>query len=168
MDTRGGRLRQLRSALYRLKRAYGVPVTIHTATAAAVDVTTGVKTVTRSAVRVARAVVLPEGVKKEFKYDIGYLRANSNFTYGALYTEGTRELLIDRHDLPRDFAITVTDATYVVYRHTRYAIKRVEAAEVPYYYLVIQELKGQPAGEVHEVRLFDRHGFTETFTGGRG
>jgi hypothetical protein len=74
MDNRGGRLRQLRSALYRLKRAYGVAVTIHTATAAAVDVTTGVKTVTRSAVRVDRAVVLPEGIKKEFKYDIGYLR----------------------------------------------------------------------------------------------
>ena len=164
MGTSGPTLRRMRDVLYRLKRAYGLPLTLVTTTGTS-DVATGAATTTRSATVVRRAVVLPATIHKDFKFDIGYLRANSNFTYGSLYTEGTRQILIDRLDLPRDFTITVTDSQYVVFLHRRYAIKSVDQLEIPCYYLTVQETRGAPVSEVHVVEAFDRLAVLESFAG---
>ncbi len=166
MDNRGGRLQRIKGILYRLKRTWGQPASVHYLTSHGTDFETGARSVAVSAVRVKRAILLPTTVHREFKYDIGYLRANSNFTYGGLWTAGTRQMIVDRADLPRDFTIRPSDEQYVVYDHKRYAIKQVEDIE-SYAYMVTMEYTANVAtSEVHEVFAHDELVFTESFSGG--
>jgi hypothetical protein len=156
----------MRVIVYRLKRAYGLPVSVHFQTSSTVDLATGLKSVTRSAVRVPRAVLFPTQVHKQFHYDIGYLKANSNFTYGGLFTSDTRQVIIDKGDLPRGFKLTPTDNFYIVHNHKRYAIKTVEDLEVPAYFITMEFTGGVPTYEVHEVACTDLFRFSETIGGG--
>jgi len=161
MALRGGRLRMMGAVIYRLKRSYGLPVAIHHEDSSGVDLATGKKTVTRSAIVVPRAILLPTQIHKEFKYDIGYLKANSNFTYGGLFTSSTRLIIVDKHELPTGYVLTATDDFYVVYKHRRYAIKAVTELEVPAYFLAIEFTGGVPTYEVHSEAVFERLLFTE-------
>jgi hypothetical protein len=149
------------AVIYRLKRSYGLPIKIHHEDASGVDLATGKKTVTRSAVTVTRAILLPALAHKEFKYDIGYLKANSNFTYGGLFTSSTRLIIVDKHELPPGYVLTATDDFYVVFHHRRYVIKAVTELEVPAYFVAVEFTGGVPTYEVHSECVFDRLLFDE-------
>jgi hypothetical protein len=166
MSTRGNQLRMIRGILYRLKRAYGQPLSVVYQTQSTVDVATGAKTVTRGSVDLARGIALPTLVQKDFKYDIGYLKANSNFTYGGLYLEGGRDFIVEARDLPPGFVPQASDQQYLVFQGKHYAIKKVEAVETLAYYVTAQYTPGAPTYAVHTVTAFDRLGFTESFAGG--
>lgn len=161
MTIRGGRLQMMRQVIYRLKRGYGLPLSINQENSSTVDLATGKRTVTRTATTVQRAILLPTQVHKEFKYDIGYLKANSNFTYGGLFTSSTRQVIVDKADLPPGYVITATDDFSVVFNHQRYAIKTVTELEVPAYFLAIEFTGGVPTYEVHSAVVFERLLFTE-------
>ena len=161
MRPRGGRLDMMRTVIYRLKRAYGLPVTLHREDSSTVDLTTGKRVVTREAFTVQRAILLPTQVHKSFKYDIGYLKANSNFTYGGLFTSDTRTIIVDKKDLPPGLVLTATDNFYLVYKHKRYALKTVEELEAPAWFLAVEFTGGVPTYEVHFTNTYDRLLFTE-------
>lgn len=159
------RLSQFKGVIYRLKRAYGQPVAIHFQTSSSVDVSTGVKSLTRDVIQVSKAVVLPSLIHRDIKYDIGYLKANSNFTYGGVFTEGTRQVLLDKSDLPRDFTINVVDTQYIVFQRKRYAIKSVDELEVPCYCITMQETKGVAVNQIHVASVHDRLTIDQAFAG---
>lgn len=163
MDTRGGRLRStLKEVLYRLKRGYGLPLSVHFQIATSSDVTTGIKTTTWDTIEVGRAVLLPAAEHKALKFDIGYLKANSNFTYGGQYAIGVRQVILERSDLPLGFVLKVSDSMHIVFEHKRYELKSVEVLEGLAYYIVMQETKGAEVNEIHVVRVNDRLAFRES------
>ena len=162
----GGRIRKIKGILYRLKRTWGQPLSLCYLTSSTTDLATGVKQVTRSALQIKRAILLPTSAHKAFKYDIGYLRANSNFTYGSLWTDASRRMIVDRTDLPADFTIAITDNQYVVYDHKRYSLKEVEDIEDFAVMVTMEFTGGEVTNEVHEVLAYDHLMYTESFVGG--
>ena|ERR1019366_8517656 len=162
----GGRLKKvMREVLYRLKRSYGQPLSVHYQVSSSVNLETGAKDIGLGSVAIARAILLPADEHKAVKYDIGYLKANSNFTYGGQFTTGIRPVIIDCKDLPIDFTIRVVDTMFIVYLHKRYEIKSAEIIEGQAYYIVMQETKGSPTFEIHTVKVADHLKFGESFAG---
>src|SRR3954470_21946365 len=145
---RGGKLRKMRETIYRLKRGYGLPLAIQYQLSSSVDIDTGVIIKDHAKINVSRAVVLPALYHKEFKYDIGYLKANSNFTFGGVITTGRRDVIIDGRDLPKDFIIQVRDDYTIICDEKRYNIKSVEALDLKVgYFIVMEYVGGVPKNE---------------------
>lgn len=161
----GGRLRLIKGVVYRLKRSFGCPMAVYRQSPESINLATGESSITRTSVEIKRAVVLPSKVHRGFTFDIGYLKANSNFTYGAIYTDAQREVIIDRKDLP--FALAATDEFYIVYQGKRWEIKSVEEFEFNVaYYLILARIDGAIVNEVHNLRLNQQLEFGETIDGG--
>lgn len=138
---------RLREIVYRLKQAFGQTITIHEITATSTDYDTGARDVQRTAYAVRRAVVLPADIRRQQKFDIGYLKANSNFVYGGEWVDESRIIIIDR----RDCEITLTDKMYILFKHKRYDIKKVAEIEDVAYMIAVVETKGAPPYETHIV-----------------
>lgn len=96
-------LRFISQVLYNLKRRYGQKITIVRPTAQTVDPTTGATTETSTSIIVRLAIVLPQKMKRDFDYDLSYVAANKNFTYGGFFDVGDRYIIVDRKDLVKDY-----------------------------------------------------------------
>lgn len=159
----GGRLQLIKKVLYRLKRSYGCPIAVYRQSPQTIDLATGKSSITRTSIEIKRAVVLPSKIHRGFTFDIGYLKANSNFTYGAVYTDATREIIIDRHDLPKGYTLDATDEFYVVYQGKRWEIKVVEEFEFNLaYYLTLARVDGAIVNAIINERVRDHLVFAET------
>jgi len=121
------RLGNISGAIYRLKRMYGQQIEFVRLISIAVNTATGVQNVTRNSWTLQRAVVLPKVLERSFKYDLSFIAANKNFTYGALYDAGTREILIDKKDIGINFVPTMND--YLVWNQGHYKISEAQDYE---------------------------------------
>jgi len=117
----------IKRIIYRLKRRYGSPINICWRTSSTVDRATGQKTVTKRGLRVERIIVLPSVIHREFSYDLAYIAAAKNFTYGGFFDTSERRFIVDTRDLPTDFEIKV--GYWFVYDGKRYDVKQVERFE---------------------------------------
>jgi hypothetical protein len=121
-------LRQIKKIIYRLKRQYGVVMYItYTNSADEYNLETGQITRDLTSIKVRRGIVLPNRLAKDFEYDLSFIAANKNFTYGGIFEKGERNIVIDADDLPSGFQITTE--MYVVYSNRRYEIKDATLAE---------------------------------------
>ena len=153
----GGKLRMLKGVLYKLKRGYGCKLDVYKSFTHPVDLETGRSLTDRLVVHVERAVVLPSQIHRGFNYDIGYLKANSNFTYGGIYTDSTRVVYIDAVDLPKDFGLNATDSFYVVYEGNRWEIKAVEKFEQELGFIVtLERVDGAITDQIIEITVRER------------
>jgi hypothetical protein len=123
-------LRQISVVIYRLKRKFGKRIIIRQITYESRDVTTGVLTQDENDLVINRAVLLPTKVKRDFAYDLSYVAASKNFTYGGTFISGQRTLLIDNRDIPSDFKFTVKDS--IIYDERRHEIVDLENLEYAY------------------------------------
>lgn len=131
-------LRQIRVILYRLKRQYGLKVTYtRKASPDTYDLKTGEVTRDPEVLTIRRAPVLPAREIKRFAYDLSYIAANKNFTYGALYTTKTRAVIIEKRDLPKGFAASTDDT--ISFEGQTYEIKEFHPAENNQSFLFIVE-----------------------------
>lgn len=87
----------------------------------AIDPETGSTATTTYEVHIIdRAYGSEEQAAQKFAYDLGYLRANQNFTYGGVFNLKTRSFLVDAKYLPSNFipkakmAIICEGKTYFV------------------------------------------------------
>lgn len=162
----GGKLRNMRGVIYRLKRGYGLPLSIQYQLSSSVDLETGKMSQDLAEINIRRAILLPATYHKEIKYDIGYLKANSNFTYGGYVTTGRRDVIIDGKDLPKDFTILVRDDYTIICDGKRYNIKSVEQLDLGIgSYVVMDYVGGVPKNELHVEKVNSKLIFGET-TGG--
>lgn len=121
-------LRQIRKIVYKLKRQFGLEMFIGYRDSADVyNLRTGKVTRNLEYIKIKRGIVLPQRSFKDFEYDLSFIAANKNFTYGGLFEPGTRNIIIDVKDLPDDFVITTE--MYVVFEGRRYEIKAATIAE---------------------------------------
>lgn len=132
----------IRRSLYRLKLRYGQPMSITVKLSQATDVETGDQTNSSTTFSIHRAIVLPNVFKRDFDYDLSYLAANKNFTYGGFFDAGTRTLLVDRNDLPSTYVpnlnhtITFDSRIYKIVKFEDYEHKQALI-------FIIKELEGE-------------------------
>lgn len=137
----------VKQVLYKLKRAYGYPVTLYRLGAQEINVESGAITTVKTKHRIAKAVILPSALARKFSYDLSYIAANKNFSYGGFYDVGSRLIVIDGKDLPRGFELQQDD--YLVHDKKAYQLTGVEALVEHLGYLVTgKEQEGMPAFEV--------------------
>lgn len=149
-------LRFIRDVIYRLKRAYGQRVDIYHQSAESVNYQTGAKTVTKQKWSVRRVVVFTADMVRKHAYDLSYIAANKNFTYGGTFELGTRFFLFDGRDIPSDCAIEVEN-WYLIYDHARYEIKHLEKyPQSTAVFIHGVELKGAQLAE-HVDICFEQH-----------
>lgn len=111
--------REIQRIIYNLKRQWGTAMTLKRETTS-LDVDLGVETPTVIAtVTIGRGILLPRKLSTDFAYDLSYIAANKNFTYGGFFGKTSRLILIDIKDLgtyviaKQDFVI-INDKRYVV------------------------------------------------------
>lgn len=114
----------IRDVLYGLKRDYGVRMEVYSIRESVVDLETGQKTVEKDVHVIRRAILLPQQLSRSFSYDLSYIAANKNFTYGGTYDKNKRTVILDPRDLPKGFLPGLKD--YCLIDHTRYNIKDVD------------------------------------------
>ena len=114
-------LRQVEIIIYKLKRQYGMQMYIrYRGSDDEYNLETGDITRDLDYISIRRGILLPKRTITEFSYDLSFIAASKNFTYGGLYEEGTRWVLIDSKDLPRTF--TLNTEMSIVFDNRRYKI----------------------------------------------
>lgn len=134
-------LRQIKVIIYRLKRNFGLPLDFINRGAITHNVTTGaITTPADTTISVKRAIILPTRLIRDFAYDLSYIAANKNFTYGGFFDISSRVIIIDAKDLPSGFEPSQND--HVVFEGKKHEIKEIHEAEQNTAFLMVtKELK---------------------------
>ncbi len=126
--TKLDRIRQQegRLILYALRQKWGVPADFYKMSVAptANSIETGNKGVTRTKTHIPNLMTTSVDFIRKFEYDIGFLAANKNFTYGGFFEPGDRLAVLDGAYLAEGMDIDQKD--YFVYGGRRYDIQRIE------------------------------------------
>jgi hypothetical protein len=142
----------IKRVLYNLKTNYGSPMEIYQILQSDYDQKTGKRTQQRRRIEIPLAVILPNVLSKKFSYDLAYIAANKNFTYGANYELGIRNVIIDAEYVPE--GVTITPEDYAVIEDKRYEIKTAEALEHDYGYLLsLKATTGALAQSIIDLRV---------------
>ena len=121
-----GKPRFVPAVIRRLKRRYGLPVSVYKVDAVTVDRNTGEQTQTISHVAIKRALVLDATESTKFAYDLAYVMTARDFSMGGLFTTLTRGFVLDIEDLG---SFDVDQESYIVFESQKYEIKDVHRHE---------------------------------------
>ncbi len=113
--------RQMRRTIYVLKKTYGQEMTICRATNHTLNVETGIQTSSLTSCVIRKAILLPMKSMRSFAYDLSFIAANKNFTYGGFFDINSRVAIFSRRDLPSTFVLDQN--AYVKIKGKRYEIK---------------------------------------------
>jgi len=116
-------LRQIKNILYQLKKDWGIAMDLRNQTSV-VDRKTGMTQKSYVSLSVRRGILLPVKLTPSFVYDLSFIAANKNFTYGGLFGAGSRVVIIDGSDVPSTF--TVKEDTQLIIAKAVYSVKNVE------------------------------------------
>jgi len=152
-----GLLRSLRHTLYSLKHSFGGTIYVYTLLEAATSYTTGVKTSTQTATRIARAIVLPVQIQRELAKG---LSANKTFAKGGTYDAGTRLFVIDAKDVSADFDIDLED--WIVYNSQRFSLKTIDKLELNAGWLLVGSAIATARGPLPQQEVIDNLVLTQT------
>ena len=144
----------IRRAIYKLKFRYGFPVDFYKIEQGAYDTQTGVSQNLVTSTRVRKAVVFPSLTQRNFFFSISVIQANSKFIHGGDITLDDRIIMVDSHDLPRDWLLSV--AYYFYFENRRYDIKTAEALDNHAGWMIVgRRVQGNSGGQIHDLRLHD-------------
>jgi len=150
--------RIMSNIIYNLKRR-GFRIELYRDIPGVADRKTGITPVTRQKQVIRKAAVLPATLDSKFSYDLSYVAANKNFTYGGILDINTINILIDERDL--SWSLTTTD--YVIFEEIKYHIRIIN--NVPglgFIGLVCTAVIGEPKNQIVEVAVEELLQFTET------
>lgn len=138
--------RFIQSVIYRLKRQYGFPLTLHKIISVDRDLDTGDQRNTIRLLTIKRAVLLPTSLMRRFIYDPAYLKSNKNFTTGGTFDPNNREILLDYEDVG-EFNIEIDD--YIIYDDKRWQVTMVSELEYKTAFVIeVCEGKGSPVEDL--------------------
>lgn len=129
--------RQLHLILYGLKKRYGTRLTVRRVTNKVFDPATGKEDIVSEDVTV-KAIVLPVKTFRDYVYDLSFIAANKNFTYGGHFDTAERFVIIEVKDLPDGFSFSMNDR--VVHKNQLYESKQITDFESDV--VIILQLKG--------------------------
>lgn len=145
-------IRQIKLILYRLKKDYGQPVSIMTRTALTQNVQTGLITQTERVIKIRRAIVVDAKQSRDFVYDLSFIAANKNFTYGGEFDTSKRQIILDGHDLPKDYKPSINDRC--VFDGVRYQFATMEPTVYNLgYILTVKSLDAQVTNNILEQKM---------------
>lgn len=124
---------QFRTTLYQLRMDYGTPTYVYRILTADTN-DSGIRSWTRQRYYVPKGILFPSVLSKKFFYDLSFIAANKNFTYGGNIDLKTRFMILDSAELPRAFQITTDDM--IVCNMIRYAIKQIDDLDSQLGYLL--------------------------------
>lgn len=119
-------LRQIAVLLYKLKRNFGRKLTLRKFVSVTQDVTTGKQTQVFTSHAIRRAIVMPYSRARDFIYDLTFVAANKNFTYGAFFDRASTAVIIDKADIPD---LTIQPEDDLVIDEVRYQIVNTDETE---------------------------------------
>ena len=93
------RLRQNKLIVYKLKNAYGQKGYLYQPASAVANIETGKVETSYTITRIRKAVLLPSELARKYVFDLGYMAAAKNFTYGGLFDRELRLVLISAAEL---------------------------------------------------------------------
>lgn len=142
-------LRKIRDVIYALKRTYGIPGKLIVLSSVTTDYATGRSVVSETYVEIARLVVLPERMYRDFAYDLTYVASNKNFVYGGLYDKSIKIILVDKKDVGT--RVITLDDRFII-ENERYTVKEVnDTAYEQSYMLRLERLLSQPNEDIVNV-----------------
>jgi len=127
-------LRQISTILYRMKRNFGLPARLRVVSDA-YNVQTGVVTPSNTDYAIRRVILLPRRSLRDFVYDLSFIAANKNFTYGGLFDADKRAIIIDTKDLP--VGVRPTQDMIIIFDTEQYDILEVHRFEMDRGYILI-------------------------------
>lgn len=149
--------REIRKIIYALKREWGTPVDIRRETVST-NIDTGVTTVTpvlQCSIR--RGIILPRAIQTDFVYDLSFIAANKNFTYGGHFEVNNQDLLLDARDardaigapfeIHQDDFVYIAERRYTIQSIAKYdknGIVSVDPPTVLAYVIRMKDLEAQP------------------------
>jgi hypothetical protein len=146
--------------LYMLRRKWGTPAALHKVSVGTPDFVSGDKSVSRVAYDIPLFVTSTVQTTRKFEYDIGYLAANKNFTYGGFYEQGDRLGFIAAEDVPGVDDVSQSD--YMVIGGHRYNMHRIISLDNNIgWYLHLKRIVGQKKYAVTNINVWQRITFTE-------
>lgn len=148
MPTNRNLNQRIRQALYMLKQHYGAgPVSIYTFQGTAVNLETGVKSVSKTVTIVQRAIILPARLTRELVQTISTISGNKQFVYGGTYDSRVRNFIIDRYDCP---GLTIKDDDWLVFNGRKYEFKAIQEFEFGTAWVITaKELVGEVPEQIH-------------------
>jgi hypothetical protein len=151
--------RFISNTVYHLKRSYGQPVALYIRGVVSQDPSTGEVTYPERKWKIKKAPVLTAELMRKFQYDLSFIAANKNFTYGGMFDKSQRGIIVDTRDLPSDYVQSLDDA--FVIDHRRYAIKSIDEFEQARSLIyLVEELKNKRINEIYD--RIDHMPFIET------
>jgi hypothetical protein len=129
-------LRQISSIIYKMKRQFGMVGTLRYPDndVSTYDITTGVTDITYVDLVISRIIRLPRRNISDFVYDLAFIAANKNFTYGAEFDTNDRWFIIDVKDLTIDYRYPnptkeITTEYYIIIEGRTYKVYACNLAE---------------------------------------
>lgn len=158
------RKREIERILYKLQRRFGLPSQYCVFQSGTPNRKTGEPGAdTKTIVDVRRTICFGVDVKQKFEYDLGYVAANKNFTYGAIYTAGDMFFLYRASDLPDEFNPKTQD--YVIYQSRKYALNEWTELDAKAGYMFhCRQTKGTIPETIYNQYYTERLEFTQTTT----
>lgn len=136
-------LKFIRRVVRRLKRNLGLPVYFYQPTSNGTDLKTGQVSRTFNAVSVRRCIVLSSQEAREYVYDLSFIAANKDFTYGGFFDTERRLVIVDVADLN---GVVPNNDGYIVYNGRKYLIDKPELSEDNRsYHILVKHITTQPA-----------------------
>lgn len=127
-------LREISAVLYRLKREFGLPAQLRVVNDS-YNIETGDVTPANTDYSIRRVIMLPRRSVRDFVYDLSFIAANKNFTYGGLFDVDRRIIIIDAKDLPS--GVRPTQDMIIIFATEQYDILEVQRAEMDRGYLLV-------------------------------
>lgn len=161
MTKRGRTLSQVsRRVLYSLKQKWGREATYYKVGNALkdVDIETGRSRLNITRHQIKKLVTFKQQVISKFEYDIGYLAANKNFTYGGFYQPGDRVAIVAYSDIQ---GATITMDSYFFVDNKRYNIQRFDILDHDLGWIVhLRNIPGDKGNQIHIKNVVDLLTFT--------
>lgn len=146
-------LKFVNDTLYSLEREYGQRIMIVMKTHVNSNPETGHLDVGKKLLR-PKGIILPVDHVRKFFQDVGFLRANSNFTYGGNIDFRDRTIVVRAKWLPRPFDTTLNHD--ILYKGKRYdSVKIEELHDGVAYIFTLKHTEGSLNYNLTDVRQED-------------
>lgn len=113
----------INDCIYAFEREYGKQFLLVEIEHVGSNLSTGQNVIDKKVTPV-KGVTLPQTLARQFFYDVGYLRANSNFTYGGLDDHYDTWILVRRRKLPVNFNPDLNNE--ILFENKRYDKVKIE------------------------------------------
>jgi hypothetical protein len=133
-----------RSIIYSLKRQHGKAIQIVIPGDAQVDPLTGNIYTDDSVINVRRALVLNAKTIRDFEYDLSFIAANKNFTYGGFFDVRNRVVVVDAQDTFPGYEPTLNHR--LIFENRNWQVMDMETSDSIIRFLV-HSLEGSPLNE---------------------